>query len=327
MSVQNFSFTLDEPLGGNPFPAGDKRHGRWSAVSRLAKEHLATHRSTMLGRMPPDDAAIDKYQAWMVDRFAGEFGIRAGALLAEFGTTYENIAKLEKTVDHFAESYLAEAKKIDHSQSRIVTGTFLSELQIRLTQCREHGIGEAYKWVREAEFRQADRLAENQAAGGAAPPVEDQRDSGKRPMQTEAGTVSKPSTGWAVCPSIELGGTSKKPKIFRTKFDATCWLKRPLPEPSAQEIAQQFGLKAEDIIKSRKEKKARYRLCKKMLDHGILSAAAFPSDLSPSTPDSQGFQKPVPISLPTEESGPAGKPLVCVPAAGGNREVGTRIRL
>ena len=46
-----------------------------------------------------------------------------------------------------------------------------------------------------------------------------------------------------------------------------------------------------------------------MFDHGTLSALAFPSDLRPRTPDSQGFQKPVPISVPAQESAQAAKPL------------------
>jgi hypothetical protein len=45
---------------------------------------------------------------------------------------------------------LAEARKIDPSRSRVVTVTFLAELQIRLTQYREHRVGQAYKRVREA---------------------------------------------------------------------------------------------------------------------------------------------------------------------------------
>jgi len=128
-------------------------------------------------------------------------------------------------------------------------------------------------------------------------------------MQTKDGSASKPSAGWAACPSIELAGTTEKPKLFPTKFDAICWLKRPLPEPSPEDIAKQFSLRVEDVIAGRSKAKARYKLCKAMYDHGILSALAFPSHLEPRTPDSQGFQKPVPISLPVEESGPAGKPL------------------
>lgn len=128
-------------------------------------------------------------------------------------------------------------------------------------------------------------------------------------MQTESGVFSKSPAGWAACPNIQLGGAAEKPRLFRTKFDATCWLKRPLPEPSAEHIAQQFGLRVEDIIARRDKNKARYRLCRAMYDHGKLSALAFPSELMPRTPDNQGFQKPVPISMPAEESGPAAKSL------------------
>ena len=145
-----FSFTPDEPLGRNPFPREDKRHSRWLAASRLAKEYLALHHSTMLARMPPDGAAREEHQVWMVDLFAERFNIMAGTILAEFGGTYESVAECEKVVDKLAEFTLAEARKIDPSQSRIVTVKFLAELQIRLTQYREHSVGQAYKWVREA---------------------------------------------------------------------------------------------------------------------------------------------------------------------------------
>jgi hypothetical protein len=128
-------------------------------------------------------------------------------------------------------------------------------------------------------------------------------------MQTETSIYSKPPAVWAVCPNIRLGGAAEKPRFFRTKFDATGWLKRPLPEPRAEDIAQQFGLRVEDIIASRNRNRARYRLCRAMFDHGKLSALAFPSEFTPRTPDNQGFQKPVPISLLAEESGPAAKSL------------------
>src|SRR5712692_540071 len=64
-----------------------------------------------------------------------------------------------------------------------------------------------------------------------------------------------------------LGGTTEKPRFFRNKFDATCWLKRPIPEPSAEDIAKQFGLKVEDVIAGRNKAKAWYRLCKARFDH------------------------------------------------------------
>jgi hypothetical protein len=101
--------------------------------------------------MPPDGAAREEHQAWMVDLLAERFSIMAGTILAEFGLTYDGVAKCEKLVDQLAEFTLTEARKIDPSRSRIVTVTFLPELQIRLTQYREHSIGQAYKWVREAE--------------------------------------------------------------------------------------------------------------------------------------------------------------------------------
>src|SRR6266542_1275583 len=110
-------------------------------------------------------------------------------------------------------------------------------------------------------------------------------------------------------PQHRTRGATEKPKLFQTKFAAISWLKRPIPEPSAEEIAKQFGLKAEDVIASRKSATARYRLDKARYDHGTLSARNFHSDLMIRTPDSQGFQKPVPISVPAKGSGRAGKTL------------------
>jgi len=100
--------------------------------------------------MTPDDAAREKHQAWMVDLFPERFSIMARAILAQFGLTYEGVAQCELVVDQLAEFTLAEARKIDPSRSRIVTVTFLAELQIRLTQYREHSVGHTCKWVREA---------------------------------------------------------------------------------------------------------------------------------------------------------------------------------
>src|SRR5438094_6669938 len=54
------------------------------------------------------------------------------------------------------------------------------------------------------------KIAESQAGGEAAPSAETQQAG--RSMQTEAGPVSKPPAGWAVCPNIELGGAAAKPK-------------------------------------------------------------------------------------------------------------------
>jgi hypothetical protein len=144
IDLPKFVFTPDEPLGRNPFPREAKRHDRWVAAARLAKEYLALHHSTMLARMLPDGAPREEHQAWMADLFAERFNIMAGAILAEFGSTYESVADCEKVVDQLAEFTLAEARKIDPSRSLIVTVTFLVELQIRLTQYREHGVGEAY---------------------------------------------------------------------------------------------------------------------------------------------------------------------------------------
>jgi hypothetical protein len=111
--------------------------------------------------MPAEAAAREEHQAWMVDLFAERFSIMAAAILAEFGLTYEGVVECEKVVDSLAEFTLAEARKIDPSRSRIVTVTFFVELQIRLTQYREHSVGQAYKWIREVE--ESGPIRRNQA--------------------------------------------------------------------------------------------------------------------------------------------------------------------
>jgi hypothetical protein len=154
--------------------------------------------------MPPDDAAREEHQAWMVDLFAERFSIMAGAILSEFGLTYGDVAECEKVVDQLAEFTLAEARKIDPSRSRIVTVTFLTELQIHLTQSREHSVGQADKWVREAaesfHFRNqkdqaaADRqasVAKNNEASPSAPAGATHLAADQTPMPSGATSANR----------------------------------------------------------------------------------------------------------------------------------------
>src|SRR5437764_901675 len=78
----------------------------------------------------------------------------------------------------------------------------------------EASAGKEYRvWTAsEAELRPSECSAETQAAGEADPPAEDQKNLEGGSMQTEAARVSKQLSGFAVCPRIELGGATYKPK-------------------------------------------------------------------------------------------------------------------
>jgi hypothetical protein len=237
-----FSITPEKPLGESPYPQEDRRHEGWAAASRAARERLILFNATTLEKMPPDTASGRQFQDWLLDAAAGQFGIRAAAILAVFGSTQEAVMSCEKTIDRIAEFVLTEAEKTGYS--RISRNSLLSELRIRLTRDREYCLGQAYKWVREAERKKTENTEPKMvpAEANPDPPGEPVEPPPSTTSKTAAAPHAQGSKGGTV---FSLNAVMGTPTLLpQREFHER---RHSLPDAS-EEVKREFRLLAQEAV-------------------------------------------------------------------------------
>ena len=67
---------------------------------------IGASRPYILAKLPPEHSSPAQFQAWRVDAAAGQIFINLTAILAGFGSTYENLSACEGAIERLADHTL-----------------------------------------------------------------------------------------------------------------------------------------------------------------------------------------------------------------------------
>jgi hypothetical protein len=190
-------------FAGNPFPAGDPRHGLWSRANRLMEERLARLNADTLQKVPGESEPPERFVKFRVTAFAGTFDIVAEFWLSLSTPDYGEAKRFDEVaLQHVYEEILSRSESAtprDYPKS-----VFLSQVRIALEQRRAHWKAEALRLAREAEDATptgtAPMTADQANLAVLAEAVESPTESPEAPGQSKDdanGAVPATNLGWS----------------------------------------------------------------------------------------------------------------------------------